>query len=274
MSDPDAQQPTADSAKLPSKAPSKAPSIASARRARSESPVTPIQVSPVDVDTVAKELFEAEERLLDEYRAHYEQRLRTMRMHQLRQDMAMIDAETPRLLAAIRDNKYTDIIEDRALVDQMANDAQQQANGFFMKYRTARGLGNLAKDTSLVIQATQESINKYGKLLANAQNAAKDLIKLASDSDDAEPRITFITKVQPQWHLLYELLYARTKQWLYAVSLFKLLADGAQRLSKSAIADRVRQEVNTLEVDMTDDDDDEMEVSDDGDDSSHGVFDD
>lgn len=254
--------------------PPKAPSVAS-RRERSESaadsrnshlPPGPVPTQQ-DAAAAAKAAFEREDEMLDEYRLSFDAHLRLLRSKHLRQEMATINVETPRIVAAVRDNKYGDIIEDRALADQMASDAQQQANSYFMKYRTARGLGNLAKDTTLAVEAMEESIVKYCKQLAAAASAAKDLVVLACDSDDASSRIAFYTKVKPQWHLIYELLYARTKQWLYSVHLYELLSDAAKRLSKSATADRVRQEVNALDVDMTDDDDGESDDGEDGEDA-------
>lgn len=252
---------TAAQAPVPSKAPSKAPSIASQRRERSETPPQCAQ-GPKDAALAA---FEEEDAEMTQYKVEFEGHLRRLRMNQMRNEMKMLDAETPRLVAAIHDTAYDHIIEDRALADQMQDDAKQQADAYCLKFRTARGLGNLAKDTAATVQAMEESLQKYGKMLRGVYSVAKDTLKLASESDDAAPRITFLTKVQPQWHLIYELLYARAKQWIYAVHLYQLLVAAAQQVSKAATSTRVRQEVNALDVDMTDDDEADDEASDDGD---------
>lgn len=253
---------TTTQAPPPSIAPSKAPSIASQRRERSETPPQSTQ----DPKEAAAATFEEEDQVMAQFKLEYEAHLRRLRVAQLRREMEMLDAETPRLVAAIHDTNYANIIEDRALADQMQDDAQKQADAYILKFRTARGLGNLAKDTAATVRATEESLQKYGKMMRSVYSVAKDTVKLAGESADAAPRITFLTKVQPQWHLVYELLYARAKQWLYSVHLYQLLVAAAQLVSKSATATRVRQEVNALDVDMTDDDDDdEAEASDDGD---------
>jgi len=254
--------------KVPSNAPSKAPSVASQRRERSQTPTNTdaahmLGPRPNPKDAAA-EAFEREDLVISQYKLDYEAHLRFLRAGQLRREMATLDAETPRIVGAVREKAYIDIIEDRAVDEQMEQDARQQAEAYFIKYRTARGLGNLAKDARETITAMEVSLQKYAKMLSTAHSTAKDLLKLSGETADSAPRITFLTRVQPQWHLIYELIYARARQWLYAMHLYALLSDTAAKLSKSAVASRVRQEVNTLDVDMTDDDDDDT-VTQDGD---------
>lgn len=207
-----------------------------------------------DVKARALKAFIAEEAYIGNDISEFNNELRKRRIQHLRQLLATMHVETPRIVQLIKERKYGNVLEDRTIWGERQSDALRQAEALFLKFRTTRGLDNLARSTEQEILEIEASIIRHGKHLQQCFLTGQELVKAYIESGDMTPRIQFLAKVSPAWHVDYELIYMRAQEWLYTSFLHAAVSKRAEELRRRTHSDRLRQDANALDIDMSDSD--------------------
>lgn len=218
--------------------------------------------------------FGDETAYLHDFQRQYDHHMADLRTAYLDETSQFMREETPRIANAIANEQYGDIIEDAEFVKQIQERARMHVEAIAIKYRSARGLTHQRNEAAMLMDVREKQIQTLGKQLLSLLATLGDLLRLATEKNDALARTTYMMEVSPQWALKYDMLQDKVEEWILSNRVVELLDGVIKNFKEMSTKQKIKHEVEALELaesgedddDDSSEDDEEDEESDDDDD--------
>lgn len=218
--------------------------------------------------------FQQETDEIQEQQSQYNLHMANLRTKYLDDASVFMRTETPRVTGLIAEEDYASIIEDPGQLSEIQDRARKYAETLAIKYRSARGIQHQRNDAELNQKALEKMMQRIGKQMLQLLATTGDLLMMATEHQDSQARITWMTQVSPQWSVFYDMLIDRTEQWIFYKYVITLLDSSIKIFKEQQTKQKVKSEMDALDIAESDletsssSEDDEDEESDDDSDVS------
>jgi hypothetical protein len=223
--------------------------------------------------------FVKETEEIAEQQQQYNLHLANLRTQYLDSSSEFMRSETPRVTRLIAEEDYMSIIEDSGQISDIHDRARKYAETLSIKFRSARGIQHQRNDAEMSQKSVEKMMQRIGKQLLQLLSTTGDLLMMATEKGDCMARITYMTQVSPQWSVFYDMLMDRAEQWIFYTYVIKLLDTSIKLFKEQATKQKIKHEMDALDIgesdletsssssedDDDDSDEDEESSSDDGD---------
>jgi hypothetical protein len=174
--------------------------------------------------------------------------------------------ETPRITRLIAEEDYISIIEDPGQISEIQDRARKYAETLAIKFRSARGIQHQRNDAELSQKSVEKMLQRIGKQMLQLLSTTGDLLMMATEKGDGMARLTYMTQVAPQWSVFYDMLMDRTEQWVFYSYVIKLLDSSIKLFKEQATKQKIKHEMDALDIGESDLDSSSSSSEDDDDD--------
>ena len=229
------------------------------------------EAPPSTAKEQAQRFVDKETALLRAHQAEFEKHVKALRSQFTERLHSFLEEEADRLEDALETGNLWAALDDPEAIKDIRDRGTMYATKLNTKYRSIRGLQNQRNDIAMQAGALAQEVANIIKQIVALRNAG-DAILIKIQQGDSAGRTEYLTRIDPGFKALYQLLQMRLDQWgVDQTAVAKVDQYIAANKSNSAKA-RVKKELDALDMDMSvtesDEDDDICEEETSGEDSS------